>query len=43
MANATISTQTHTGTTQAPLNYLTENNTLKAWLTTVDHKRLGLM
>ena len=43
MANATTSTHTHTGASEAPLNYLTENNTLKAWLTTVDHKRLGLM
>jgi cytochrome c oxidase subunit 1 len=43
MANPTTSSHTHTGAAPAPLNYLTENNTLKAWLTTVDHKRLGLM
>ncbi len=43
MANATTSTHSHSGTSGPELNYLTENNTLKAWLTTVDHKRLGLM
>ena len=43
MTNATTSTPTRVGTAPPHLNYLTENNTLKAWLTTVDHKRLGLM
>jgi cytochrome c oxidase subunit 1 len=44
MANLTSSTTHSIETTGAkPLNYLTENNNLWAWLTTVDHKRLGLM
>lgn len=42
-----MATTSHTTTSNAAhdgrFNYLTENTSLKAWLTTVDHKRLGLM
>ncbi len=42
MENATA-TFTHTSGEMAPVNYLTQEHSVRSWLLTTDHKRIGLL
>jgi len=41
--NTTVETAAAAGPPQEPKTYLTEGRTLKSWLLTTDHKRIGLL